>query len=78
MKYEPRPSPVPVVLYAVDESIIRHRGDESLGFAPWLTAGFEQERLSGGHWSIWEQPLVADLAAAIARHGPEEGSARPF
>ena len=67
LKYELSRYDGPVSIYTCQDTIARHAGDQSLGWAKWLTAGFEQVTVPGGHRSVFDSDHIPYLAAAISR-----------
>jgi thioesterase domain-containing protein len=64
VRYRPRPFDRPVHLFSTQFSLRYYPGDVELGWGQWLTGEFEVRPISGGHWSMYEEPHLAELAAA--------------
>jgi thioesterase domain-containing protein len=65
LKYQPSGTTLPVLLLRTDASQAES-GDASLGWAPWLHGDFESLRVPGLHFTMFEEPQVAVLAARLA------------
>ena len=65
LSYVPRPTDLPVVIFACDRSIDA-LGGPSLGWAPYLKEGFECYRLEGDHRTIFAGQNLDANAALVA------------
>jgi hypothetical protein len=60
-----QPVDFPVALFPCRLSVEKYAGDRSLGWAPFLRAGFEQSMVGGDHRTVLSPPFVVDNVAII-------------
>jgi hypothetical protein len=62
-------------MFVTEDSVETARGDPSLRWSPFLHGGFRVVRLPGDHYSIWDDPFVGALAAALDGFAPDRSPA---
>ena len=62
VRCEPSPFDRPVHLFSTQFALRYYPGDVALGWRPWLTGAFDAQAISGGHWSMFEEPHLRELA----------------